>query len=973
MFSSHFSFHCLPAQRGNFFRLLALLGGLLLLLNLAFDLLAEALWFEEVTYLQVFWVRLQAQSGLGLLGFGVSAAILLGNLAIAQAHLEQAPASKPSALPGGMKLRWLLPLTLALGLTIAGILLSYGQVAVSHWQLNFSLHQTPSVLPPTPSFDAITQNLKNGSDWGWGLVLAIALLVYPQFGLRAIALLFSLSMALVLSDHWAHVLPCFSPTPFDRTDPLFHRNLSFYIFQLPLAELLAFWLMGLLTLGFASVLLVYLLSGNSLSQGKFLGFSSSQQRHLFALSGCLMLGVALIFWLDRYKLLYSPTGAIYGAGYTDIAVRLPAYVGLTWTAGAIACLLFCRALLARDAKKPRNPKQVSNFRLPILLAFYLLFVVATSILPNVVQYLVVQPNELLRELPYIERSIALTRDAFELDAIEVKSFDLKGNLTFADLQRNDLTIKNIRLWDTRPLLQANRQLQRFRPYYEFPGADIDRYTLTTEAGDTEQQQVLIAARELDYNAVPADAKTWVNEHLIYTHGYGFTISPVNITGEGGLPAYLIQGIEHRASSQSIRKSIPIDQPRIYYGELTQSHIMTQTRVRELDYPSGNENIYNTYDGRGGIEIGSYWRRMLFAKHLGDWQMLLTQDFTPQTRLLFRRNIVDRVQAIAPFLRYDRDPYLVVADPIPNSQHPSYLYWMIDAYTISDRYPYSAPGNNDFNYIRNSVKVVVDAYNGSVSFYVADAHDPIIQTWSQIFPGLFRSIAAMPLPLRSHIRYPQDFFRIQSDQLMVYHMTDPQVFYNREDQWRAPNEIYGGEQRMVEPYYLIMKLPGETSEEFLLFRPFTPDQRTNLTAWLAARSSRSDRSDAKHFAAEDVEQRSGRMLLYRFTRQDLVYGSEQLEARINQDPVISQQISLWNRQGSRAVQGNLLVIPIEESLLYVEPLYLEAEQNQIPTLVRVIVAYGDRIAMAETLEQALSAIFQRPESTAPAIVRFRLWN
>jgi uncharacterized membrane protein (UPF0182 family) len=383
--------------------------------------------------------------------------------------------------------------------------------------------------------------------------------------------------------------------------------------------------------------------------------------------------------------------------------------------------------------------------------------------------------------------------------------------------------------------------------------------------------------------------------------------------------------------------------------------MTGTKTQELDYPSGTENVYNVYDGKGGIPIGNFGRRLLFAQYLKDWQMLLTRNFTPQTKLLFRRNIRQRVQAIAPFLRYDQDPYLVAAkgDGVNTKGEPNYLYWILDAYTTSDRYPYSDPGENQFNYIRNSVKVVIDAYNGTVKFYVADPTDPIINTWSKIFPQLFQPLDTLPKSLHAHIRYPVDLMSIQSERLLTYHMTDPQVFYNREDLWTIPTEIYGNKSRAVEPYYLIMKLPTAQEEEFVLLLPFTPVQRVNLIAWLAARS------DGKEY---------GKLLLYQFPKQQLVYGTQQIEALINQDPEISQQISLWNREGSRVIQGNLLVIPIEQSLLYVEPLYLEAEQNSLPTLVRVIVAYDNRIVMADSLEKALAAIFEPEKSSQPAIIR-----
>lgn len=992
--TKHFSKH-----KTRDFRWVVLLLGVLLAADIVSYTAAEGLWFAAAKYWQLFQIQLQTQLGLGAIAFSLSAGFLFVNLAQAQKFKYPQPTTVDAASPGGIRLGLLLPVALGLSFLAGIILLYHGQVAASYWQPNLSLYDTSPPLPVHFRPELVWQIGQEllSQLWQLGLLLglAIALLVFPEPLLSAIAILISLSFALTLSGHWAKVLAYFRPTAFNTADPIFNRDISFYIFTLPIWELLEFWLVGLCSFAIVVVTLVYLLSGDSLSQGKFPGFSSQQQRHLYGLGGCLLLACALSNWLNRYELLYSPRGATYGASYTDISVQLPAYTILSFLALAIAIALLWQAIFpAKNKSAVRNLGLDNGYRsstltssspfpfslspLPLYgLAIYLLIAaLALLALPGVVQRTIVQPNELDREEPYIERTIALTRAAYGLDDIEVETFNPQDNLTFADIQQNDLTIRNIRLWDTRPLLQTNRQLQQIRLYYQFSDADVDRYTLISETGERERQQVLIAARELNYEEVPAEAQTWVNEHLIYTHGYGFTMSPVNTVGPGGLPDYFIRGIEQVPSSERIENSIPIGEPRIYYGELTNTYVMTQTQQQELDYPSGSENVYNTYSGRGGVDIGAFWRRLLFAKHLRDWRMLFTTDFTPESKLLYRRNINRRVRAIAPFLRYDRDPYLVVADAsegqegvdarqegaLPETANPpNYLYWVIDAYTTSDRYPYSDPGDNDFNYIRNSVKVVIDAYHGTVNFYIADEQDPIIATWSKVFPGMFKSLQEMPVSLQAHIRYPQDFFRVQSRQLMTYHMTDPQVFYNREDQWRAPNEIYGDEQQLVEPYYLIIKLPTETTEEFILLRPFTPIQRNNLIAWIAARSDGAGTDSL-------TENRYGRMLLYRFPKQELVYGPEQIEARINQDPVISQQISLWNRQGSRAIQGNLLVIPLEESLLYVEPIYLEAEQNSLPTLVRVIVAYENRIAMAETLEQALEAIFQPQETTTPAILR-----
>ncbi|MBW4425862.1 MAG: UPF0182 family protein [Nostoc desertorum CM1-VF14] len=994
------------------FRLFIVFFGLWLLLNLGSRVGAEIFWFQEVGYLQVFLLRVVTRGVLWIAVAGVTAAYLLLNLAVAQRlkysqslkieEVRREEAQLSSELKNFLsphysrrneiqtltpqrfkpfRLRWLLPLAVVLSFLIGLMLAHYGQIALFYWRI--PVNQASLPIPALFRPDTIWQLFRQivSQVWYIGLIagITIAILIYPQFLLTAIAAVFSPIFAFILFQHWPKVLQYFHPTLFNSTEPLFGRDISFYVFSLPVWELLELWLMGLFLYGFVAVTLTYLLSADSLSQGIFPGFSPQQQRHLYGMGGLLMLVVALSYWLSRYELVYSSRGVSYGASYTDVTVQLPAYTVLCIVAVAIATYLLWRTFFWK-------PK--SHYRGLVFygLGVYLVLVIlADAVLPAVVQNLIVLPNELQREQPYIQRTIALTRQAFDLQAIDSRGFNPQGMLTEADIQKNDLTIRNIRLWDQRPLLETNRQLQQIRPYYRFLDADIDRYTLKTDvtsrrpsapqnppepkqeaAEVTERRQVLIAARELDYTGVPQEAQTWVNRHLIYTHGFGFTVSPVNTVGAGGLPEYFVKDISGNSSalttsSPAIRESIPIGQPRIYYGEIANSYVMTGTRVRELDYPSGSDNVYNSYDGLGGIKIGSTWRRWLFAMYLKDWQMVLTRDFLPDTRVLFRRNVQQRIRAIAPFLKFDSDPYLVAA--AANQDFPSnasYLYWIVDAYTTSDRYPYSDTASDGINYIRNSIKVVIDAYNGSVNFYIADPSDPIIATWSRIFPNTFKPLSAMPITLRSHIRYPVDFFKIQSERLMTYHMTDPQVFYNREDQWQIPNEIYGNEARPVEPYYLITNLPtvpfvGKASrrEEFILLLPYTPRQRTNLIAWLAARS------DGENY---------GRLLLYTFPKERLVYGTEQIEARINQDPVISQQISLWNRQGSKAIQGNLLVIPIEESLLYVEPIYLEATQNSLPTLVRVIVAYENRIVMAQTLEEALQGIFKPEVTPAPAIIR-----
>ena len=999
--------------RKQIFRIIVVLLGLCFAFDLVTHLIVEILWFQEVNYLANLQKRLLSQFVLWAIACSSSIFFLLGNLLLTQrfkwrlvssAQINSQPLrqkisssslssggrvqkdflvrdkDKPKLLPESLAitLRPLLLIVLGLCFVMGVMLFHYSEVALHVWNQDLTL---PHLAPPLPSLfkiislQAIVPQISENF-WRLGLVVGVIILLLfnPEFWLTTIAIGMSCLFGVVISGNWTRILESLSPTTFNQLDPQFGRDISFYVFRLPLWQLLDFWLGGLFLYSLIAVSFIYLLSGNSISRGKFPGFSRPQLRHMYILGGVVMLALGLHHWLTRYELLYSLRGITYGASYTDVKIQLVAETGLGLISVAIAFwLLFKKAIFGGKPKTVKSKIKKINSAI-VLISLYLTIVAIGVFLTIVVQRLAVQPNELARERTYIERSIKFTRNAFDLDKIEARTFDPEGKLTSADLQKNNLTIDNIRLWDTRPLLQTNRQLQQIRLYYKFPDADIDRYNLKkeeialtndtnssspTKIFKTEKQQVIIASRELDYSAVPEQAKTWINEHLVYTHGYGFTISPVNQVGEGGLPDYFVKDIgtgARRNSSEEatlytsnplIRDSIPINRPRIYYGELTNTYIMTSTKVKELDFPSGEENVYNTYDGTGGIRIGSWGRRLLFAQYLKDWRMLFTENFTPDTKLLFRRNLNRRVREIAPFLRYDRNPYLVVADGNETNElgDKNYLYWIIDAYTTSDRYPYSDPGKHAFNYIRNSVKVVVNAYNGNVDFYIADPQDPIIQTWSQIFPKLFKPLDAMPVTLRSHIRYPSDLFSIQSERLLTYHMTDPQVFYNREDQWEIPQEIYGEKSQPIKPYYLIMKLPTATTEEFILLHPYTPTSRPNLIAWLAGRSD---------------GQQYGKLLLYQFPKQKLIYGPDQVEALINQDPVISQQISLWNRQGSRAIQGNLLVIPIEQSLLYVEPLYLEAEKNSLPILARVIVVYENRIIMAKTLEEALADIF-KPDS------------
>ncbi|PSF38097.1 hypothetical protein C7H19_06400 [Aphanothece hegewaldii CCALA 016] len=955
--------------------------GLILILVLLNKFCIEFLWFQEVDYLSVFLKKLFWQL---LLGFSIglfSLWFLLNNLSVAQRWkwvLYEKPKRYEKMIDGSIqpiekpliksqffeiRFPWLLILVGVMTIWLGLIILGYAQIIYRVWTPDYYLPNI-KVSQSTPfSFLWLRQVGKDLITDGRKLAIVttiiISVILSTKWTLRAISILLSSLFGLLFALNWEIILKFLNATLFNNIDPQFSKDISFYIFTIPFWQLLDTWIEGLLLTTIISVCLIYFLSADSLSQGKFLGLTREQLHHLCLLWGSLMALLALRHILERFQLVYSTTGIVYGASFTDIRVQQYVEIILSFIAIFASICFFWKAITGRNLLRKvfyplSHKKSIILALIPIIL--YLGFMFFGILLRDSVQKIIVEPNELEKEKPYISRSISSTRTAFSLDKIEAKVFNPIGDITPQVLQNNELTINNISLWNSRPLLEANRQLQQIRLYYKFPDADVDRYPIKFQSQQqddpfiSEKQQIIIAARELDYTALPESARTWVNEHLVYTHGYGFTLSPVNLADEGGLPYYFVKDIGTaeepgalRTSSKLVQQSIPISKPRIYFGELTNNYVITSTKVKEFDFPNGDENTYNIYDGTGGIAIGSPITRGLFATYLKDWQMLFNKDFTPQTKLLFRRNITERVRAIAPFLNYDQNPYLVAADISNETQisNNSKLFWILDAYTISDRYPYSDPGKFNFNYIRNSVKVVIDAYNGTVNFYIADEQDPIIQTWKKILPELFKPLAAMPKNLQIHLRYPEDFFRTQAEHLLTYHMIDPQVFYNREDQWQIPIEIYGNEQQEVKPYHLIMRLPEEPSEEFVLLQPYTPTSRPNLIGWLAARS------DTPNY---------GKLLLYQFPKQQLVYGPNQLEALINQNPTISQQISLWNREGSKVLQGNLLIIPIEQSLLYVEPIYIVADQNGLPTLAKVIVIYDNQIVMEDTLKDSLEKIF-----------------
>jgi uncharacterized membrane protein (UPF0182 family) len=724
------------------------------------------------------------------------------------------------------------------------------------------------------------------------------------------------------SGAWDTLAEYLHATPFGRTDPLFGRDLGFYFFALPFWRLLYGWALGLAMGALVLTALVYVLQRSVVLTARGPRLAGGARTHLLLLGAVVLLVRAWGFWLDRFELLYSARGLVFGASYTDVHASLPALQVLAVL--AVLCAVACVVQTRRPGWR---------FLVAGLVVLGVVWVGGLSIYPALLQRFRVTPNELVAERPYIEHNIRLTRQAYGLDRIAEQNFPAEDNLDAAALERNSATIKNIRLWDHRPLLVTYGQLQEIRTYYKFLDVDNDRYTL-----DGEYRQVMLSARELSYRHVPP---AWINQHLTYTHGYGAVVGPVNRISPEGLPEFLVQDIP------PVSNAFPkITRPEIYYGESSNDYVFVRTRSQELDYPSGEQNVYTRYAGRGGIGVDGLLRKVAFALRFGELKVLLSDDLTTDSRVMIYREIGARARQAAPFLRFDRDPYLVVTDD-------GRLMWIIDAYTNSDRYPYAEPVRGLGNYIRNSVKVTVDAFHGTMTYYIADPEDPVIRTYAKVFPGLLQPLSAMPRDLQTHLRYPEDLLTVQARMYATYHMEDPQVFYNKEDLWTIPRRQQEGREREMEPYFTIMRLPGEAKEEFVLLTVFNPIRRDNMIALMVARS--------------DVPNYGG-LIVYLLPKQKLVYGPRQIDARIDQDPVISQQLALWNQQGSRVLRGSLFAIPIEQSLIYVQPLYLSAtEQGALPELRRVIVAYGNQIAMEPTLEQSLRRIFggrAQPEATRP---------
>ena len=710
---------------------------------------------------------------------------------------------------------------------------------------------------------------------------------------------------------------------FGVADPLFGVDVGFYVFQLPFYQLLQTSLAVVTVLAIVGVSLVYgyfrLLQAD---RGSVPVAGGSATSHISVLLFILVANWAFGLCLDHYELVYSTLGVVYGAGFAaDHVTRIALWVMVA--VSAVAC-----ALLALNVFRPRLRALVVGAG--VYLAVY---VVGIFLLPAIVQKFIVQPSELAFETPYLKHYIDFTRQAYDLEAIQETSYPALADLTPAVLARNQDTIENIRLWDARPLLQMYQQTQAIRLYYQFYNVGVDRYHLKDG-----YHQVMLATRELSPD-LPAAAQTWVNEYLQFTHGYGLVMNFVSKTVGGGFPQYLLENVPATST-----EGLAITQPAIYYGETMPGYRIVATGTKEFDYPKGNDNVYTSYGGTGGIPLDSFWRRVLFAWTQKDINILLTTYIKPESRIQIWRDVQQRVAKVAPFLSLDSDPYPVLSE--------GKLYWIQDAYTTSDQFPYANPHRAGFtdnlNYLRNSVKVVANMYDGSVQFYVMDPKDPILAAYQRAFPGVFQSLDQLSPDLKSHLRYPEDLFAIQSDEYKTFHMTDSQVFYNREDLWVAPKETYAGEQQPMQPYYILMKLPGSDTLEYLLMTPFTPQNRDNMISWMAARCDFPD---------------YGKKLFYELPKEKLIYGPNQIEAMIDQNPTISQQLTLWDERGSHVIRGKLIVTPIENSFLYIVPIYLQAAGENFPQLKRVIAVAGDSVVMEPTLDEAMASLFARQQPLA----------
>lgn len=731
--------------------------------------------------------------------------------------------------------------------------------------------------------------------------------------LTVVALVVAFVTGLVWSSQWMTALTAIHGATVGEADPVFGRDIGFYLFQLPALSGALSTLAVLTVLAIVGVSLVYFADGAISFGARRATIDQRPSRHVGTLIALLFVLFAAQLWVvDAAGILGSTTGPFVGASYSDVHFLLPGI-----RVSAVAALVVAALVMYGVVRD-----KLVWFGVLGIAGYAAAGVVSRGLLPAAVQRFAVAPNELTRERPFLQQNIAATRRAWRLDSVVTRDLEGEGQLTMADVSANAPTIDNVRLWERDLLQQTFGQLQEIRTYYDFASVSDDRYMI-----DGRYRQVHISARELNTASLPT--RNFINDRLTFTHGMGIAMAPVNQVTPEGLPVLFIKDLPPVSTI-----SVKVTRPQIYYGELTNSYVFVGTGQKEFDYPAAEKNVYTNYSGRGGVPVGSFLRRALFAWQFGSTDLLLSSYLTANARILYRRNIVDRAKTALPFLDFDAEPYLVVSDS-------GTLKWILDAYTSSQNWPYSQPTENGTNYLRNSVKVVIDAYDGTVDAYLADPGDPVIRTYAAIFGGIFKPLAAMPADLRAHLRYPGDLFRLQTTLYARYHMVEPDAFYHREDQWQYPTVDQGGKNATPFMRHIILRLPGEANPEFIYMTPFTPQGKDNLAAWMAARM------DGPNY---------GKLVVYQFPKQSLVYGPKQIVNRINQETSISQQLTLWDQKGSQVIRGELLVIPIRSSLIYVQPLYLRAEGGSIPELKRVVVAHEDRVAMAETLEEGLGLLF-----------------
>ncbi len=727
-------------------------------------------------------------------------------------------------------------------------------------------------------------------------------------------------------------------------EPILNSDISFSLAKYAAFSFVLFILLIQTTLTLSLGISHYYLSLNRFSNCSVPILSIRSSRKLSKLLSFLLLNISLSLWLSRHSILWSTNNFFPGAGWLDVNFNIPIR-----TISSIFCLILSVILIFKSYKTPKFIIETIISLLIIIPLFLEL------LLTPLLQWILVRPRELSLEYKYINEAITSTRKAFQLDSIKTRLINPKSEISRSDLELGKSTLRNIRLWDTQPLLDTNRQLQQLRLYYSFATASVDRYSLNPD--NNERQQVIISARQMDQSRLPKNSRSWLNKHFVYTHGYGFTLSPVNIKALDGLPEYFIKDLGKSTNitgnsflditDQQILSSIPIGNAALYYGTTKSPYAIAPTDLEELDYPEGDQNIFNHYSGTGGIPLSNIYQRVIASINLKEPRLLNTGVLNKNSRLLIRRELKQRIKTIAPFIELIGEPYLVSIPIDANYKdydRNQHQYWIVEGYTYSKHYPYSSSikGKLGARYIRNSVKIIVDAYNGRVKFYINELDDPIIKAWNRIFPELFVEIDLMPINLRDHLKVPTDMFKFQVKQLLRYHVTDVRTFYNGEDIWEVPKELYGKFQIPVEPYHITAQLSPSNDSEFLLLQPFSPLARPNLSGWLTARS------DNKNY---------GELILLRFPSQTTIFGPEQIQALINQDPDISQQFSLWDRAGSEVIQGNLLVIPLGESLLYVEPVYLKATTSGLPTLTRIVVSDGKRIAMEKDLKSGINKLLQ----------------